>query len=70
MSPEDISENFKNLKLENFDESHNCKNLILENFDDESHKWKNLKLENFDESQLKMMRPGLAYVSCKDLCLN
>ena len=61
MNPEGISETFR--------ESHNCKNLKLENFDD-FHNCKNLKLENFEESQLKMMRPGLVYVSCKDLGLN
>jgi hypothetical protein len=71
MSPEDISEshNCKNLKLENVDESHHWKNLKFEYFDESRH-WKNLKFENFDESQLKMMRPGLVYVSCKDLGLN
>jgi hypothetical protein len=61
MSSEGISENFR--------ESHICNNLKLENLD-EFHNCKNLKFENFDESQLKMMRPGLVYMSCKDLCLN
>ena len=61
MSSEGISENFR--------ESHICNNLKLENLD-EFHNCKNLKFENFDESQLKMMGPGLVYMSCKDLCLN